>query len=483
MYRETLLGFRNVPATKKLPKDLDVDVLRCVGDTWDPMVCSYVFTLISGMCRALSEASFFDTGAVGVTGQPRPPLRSRLIHDEATSSSGNGTMHRVVTPMTDRWDAGKKSVQYGGGKGGVTSPSGSRSGGTSRWVKMEEEESWRKRSDDGDMPAPRYAWNDAHIMAQRAQHDDDEKTPEWATLNPNQKIQITADAIEAERQKMQATWRKEKKSDTSGEVEEILNDEIEMWKREQEEHDRTAAEATYHEHQVSTSASKGQPVNLAQLFGGRGVPPAGQEMNTSATQTGQYHTNTPSTSDQQAMLLAAQLRQARLNGEPPASSSSSSSSSQQQGKNLLAMLHQQQQQQQQPPQSQHAYLQQQAYQQRQQQAYQQQQQGRGMPMMMGMPPPPQSPGVAAGGMPMRPPMPQYSMPMPPPPGHPGMPPPHMMPPPPNMMMMRPPPPGFSPGMMPQQQQQQQQQQQAPVRPGQPVNIAALFGSSTGGAPQ
>eukprot|EP00889_Picochlorum_renovo_P000953 jgi/Picre1/27983/NNA_000944.t1 len=459
--REALLGFRHLPATKKLPKDLDVDVLR-----------------------ALTEASFFDTGAVGVTGQPRPPLRSRLIHDEATSSSGNGTIPRVVTPMADRWDAGKKSVQYGGGKGGVTSPSGkhgTRGGGTSRWVKMEEEESWRRKSDGGDMPTPRYAWNDANIMAQRA-HDDDEKTPEWATLNPNQKIQITADAIEAERQKMQAAWRKEKKKEEeSGEVEEVQNDEIEMWKREQEEHDRAEAEAGYqrrgHEQQqqhvsASTSAPKGQPVNLAQLFGAGGsAAPPGQGMN--PTQT------TGSTSDQQAMLLAAQMRQARLNGEPPASSASS----QQQAKNLLAMLHhhQQQQQQQRPQQAPPPGYQQQPYQQ------QQQQQGRGMPMMMGMPPPPQSPGTA-GGMPMRPPMAQYSMPMPPPPGHPGMPPPHMMPPPPNMMMMRPPPPGFSPGVMPQQQQQQQQQQQIPgVRPGQPVNIAALFGSNTaaptGGTPQ
>ncbi|KAI8113067.1 hypothetical protein M9435_003073 [Picochlorum sp. BPE23] len=462
--REALLAFRHLPATKKLPKDLDVDVLR-----------------------ALTEASFFDTGAVGVTGQPRPPLRSRLIHDEATSSSGNGTIPRVVTPMADRWDAGKKSVQYGGGKGGVTSPSGkhgTRGGGTSRWVKMEEEESWRRKSDDGDMPTPRYAWNDANIMAQRA-HDDDEKTPEWATLNPNQKIQITADAIEAERQKMQAAWRKEKKKEEeSGEVEEVQNDEIEMWKREQEEHDRAEAEAGYqgrgHEQQqqqhvsASTSAPKGQPVNLAQLFGAGGsAAPPGQGMN--PTQI------TGSTSDQQAMLLAAQMRQARLNGEPPASSASSS---QQQAKNLLAMLHhqQQQQQQQRPQQAPPPGYQQQPYQQ------QQQQQGRGMPMMMGMPPPPQSPGTA-GGMPMRPSMAQYSMPMPPPPGHPGMPPPpHMMPPPPNMMMMRPPPPGFSPGMMPQQQQQQQQQQQIPgVRPGQPVNIAALFGSNTaaptGGTPQ
>lgn len=43
MYREALLAFRHLPATKKLPKDLDVDVLRCDSDALRAMRCSDVF--------------------------------------------------------------------------------------------------------------------------------------------------------------------------------------------------------------------------------------------------------------------------------------------------------------------------------------------------------------------------------------------------------------------------------------------------------
>lgn len=369
----------------------------------------------------LEDTFFGSAGIPGIPGVLKGPVRSRLIDGQDSmmpqiSRSSPKHIH-LSGRRQDRWDATKSPEKGGSWKGykgssnGVVSPDSHQKNGAqrSRWVKMEEEESWRRDSDNERKREPRYAWGGTN--------HDDATLPEWEDVNPNQEIQMTADVIEAERQKMQAAWRKEleeKKVNNPDAFEEVGDDEIERWKKEQEEQDKTAA-AVPHErmsvHANDQGPAQGRPVDLKNLFGQRtGAAPshhAGQD-------------------------LTAQLSQTHISpGAPPPGMH------QDQGKNLLAMLHA----------------------------------GARPPAPAnnmrppGMAPPPRMappPGMPMGNQPYR-----------------GMPPPGMFPPP-NMM---PPPPHHmgggirmgqsSPNMMP----GPPPQNFPAIRPGQQINVAALFGRS------
>lgn len=404
-------------------------------------------------------------GSAGIPGLPvvlKGPVRSRLIdnsHDSMMSQytrSSPKHIHaagrRQAADSVDRWDSTKSPEGRGAwkthkpqGTNGVTSPDSNQKGfmQRSRWVKMEEEDSWRKNGGDDQTREPRYAWKEGASHQGRAEHYED--APEWADVNPHQKIQMTADVIEAERLKMQATWRKEleeKKAQHPDMYQEVGEDEIEKWKKEQEEQDvapgpgssaiETATQERVPVNRNDIGPAKGRQVDLQHLFGStKNVAPS------------------PAASAQPPPIsqdLATQFSQTYIGvgprgGVPPPGMHTD------QGKNLLAMLH------------------------------------------AGARPPPHPtsiPPVSQGRMAMMPPPPgpggpQYTgMPIP----HPGMFPPNMMP--------RPPPPHMS-GLPVHQNQNPPGTtishpqsfggvpgvQPVMVRPGQQINVAALFGGHGG----
>lgn len=418
-------------------------------------------------CSDLTEAAFFDTPDSSKFGLPsglpglKGPVRSRLIDDGASmgnDSFGSYSQRMRSSPQKiDRFDSRKddrwgssKSSEGGSWKGKMTSPSFSgKNSNRSRWVKMEEEDSWRKSSDDA-VREPRYAWNEKNIQAAQTQ-DTDEATPEWATINPNQKIQITADVIEAERQKMQAAWRKELEDKKKGQdsLEEIDDDEIEKWKKEQEEQDKREPVGA-----PSSVPSGGAPVVGISSARPEGLPVKGQQVNLSQLFGAAASSQQSMQQRQMENSIASQLSHTHIRnndsiGSPP-----------DQGRNLLAMLN--------------------------------------SAPSQGMPPPPM--GRALGPMPpghMGPPGPMQQPYRP-------MPPPSMMGPPgfvPNNLMPRPgmaPPPGMQGAPMPQNfpahllglkqpgqvppgaqmnpmpPQQHMLSPPSGVQPGQQINVAALF---------
>eukprot|EP00890_Picochlorum_soloecismus_P001474 jgi/Picsp_1/2327/NSC_05790-R1_---NA--- len=270
--RDELLEFRHLETTRNLPANLNQDLLN-----------------------DLAEACFFDESAIssglvggvlgrGVIGGPIPgtglgvPVRSRLVEDGGMDDSAltfssqlvgnrNGSGYPMSSPQRiqrrpgdeNRWDAHKspngslegswKAKQQRGGarpegrwtktddsfsqEKGSVSGSPSRPGhSASRWVRMEGEDSWRKKDGGSSTPASsRHGWHEGSGEGGNA-------TPEWANVNPNLKIAMTAGQIEAERQRMQAMWRKDSKPKKDEDVEEIDEDEIERWKKEQDEEDR-----------------------------------------------------------------------------------------------------------------------------------------------------------------------------------------------------------------------------------------------------
>jgi hypothetical protein len=461
------LSFRNLPTTKKLPENIDADVLRYAGVFRVKKMNIVQEILTVRGCSDLTEAAFFDTSDSSNFGLPsglpglKGPVRSRLIDDGASmgnDSFGSYGQRMRSSPQKidrsdlrkdDRWGSAKSS-EGGSWKGKLTSPSFSgKNSNRSRWVKMEEEDSWRKSSDDA-VREPRYSWNDKNIQAAQA-HDTDDTTPEWATINPNQKIQITADVIEAERQKMQAVWRKELEDKKKGQdsLEEIDDDEIEKWKKEQEEQDKREPVGA-----PSSVPSRGAPVVGIPSARPDGLPMKGQQVNLSQLFGAGASPQQPM--QQMENNIASQLSHTHISnndsiGSPP-----------DQGRNLLAMLNSA------PPQ--------------------------GMPPpSMGRPLGPIPPGHMGPPGPMQ----QPYRPMPPP-GH--VLPPNMMVPPgfvPNNMMPRPgiaPPPGMQGAPMPQNfpphlvgskpppgaqmnpmpPQQHMLSPPSGVQAGQQINVAALF---------
>lgn len=357
------------------------------------------------------------------------PVRSRLIDGQDSmmpqyaKSSPKHIQGSGRGQGGDRWDATKSPEKGGSWKGhkgnGVVSPDSHQKNGAqrSRWVKMEDEESWRKDGNDERKREPRYAWGGSS--------NDDKTVPEWEDVNPNQEVQMTADVIEVERQKMQALWRKEleeKKAKDPDAFVEIGDDEIERWKKEQQEQDKSAAPhgVSNHErmtvHRNEVGPAQGRQVNLQNLF---------------ASKTG---------AQDPVQDISAQLLQTQISttSAPPLGMLPD------QGKNLLAMLHAGAR----PPAPTNTIV-----------------------PPPGMRPPPGMP-ILQGAQPF-----QGGMPRPPP----GMFPPNMMPPPPHVV---------SNGMSMPQGQSVPQLQSAPVpqnyaaiRPGQQINVAALFGSAPGMPPQ
>lgn len=245
----------------------------------------------------MAEACFFDEsalssgvvggvlgrgmigGSISGTGLGGVPVRSRLVEDGGMDNgaltftsqliaSRNGSGHPMSSPQRiqrrpgdeNRWDAHKspngslegswKAKQQRGGarsegrwtktddsfsqeKGSASGSPAKPGHSASRWVKMEGEDSWRKKRDGSSTPATsRHGWHD------EGSGEGGNAMPEWANVNPNAKIAMTAGEIEAERQRMQAMWRKELKQKKDEDVEQIDEDEIERWKKEQDEEDQ-----------------------------------------------------------------------------------------------------------------------------------------------------------------------------------------------------------------------------------------------------
>lgn len=204
-----------------------------------------------------------------------PPGGSLDRHDQNSWRGGK--------KVGGSWGSSKKdeswNVKSWGGRGQLVSPT-KKMGSvatSSRWVKTEEEDSWRRKDDNSDtLPAPRYAWKDKGTNLEKKEHGESE--PEWADAMPTEKVPMTAGDIEAERQQMQAKWRKEmeRKAKERHEasiiepVEEVDDDEIESWKREQEEeeaHERKAPSMPPAPKPTQPMPQKGEQVNLSALFG------------------------------------------------------------------------------------------------------------------------------------------------------------------------------------------------------------------------
>ena len=304
--------------------------------------CRFVsleLTVNFALCSDLAEACFFDESAIssglvggvlgrGMIGGAIPgtglggPVRSRLVEDGGMDNSAvtfssqlvgnrNGSGYPISSPQRiqrkpgddNRWDAHKspngslegswkaKQQKWGARSDGrwtktddpsqekgTVSGSPARPGhSASRWVRMEGEESWRKKDDGSSTPASsRHGWHD------QGSGEGPNATPEWANVNPNAKIAMTAGEIEAERQRMQAMWRKESKQKDE-DVEEIDEDEIERWKKEQDEEDRRGRDAQLPQQpaQPNLNVREANNVPLSQPSGlssqpGVGMPAAAQ---------------------------------------------------------------------------------------------------------------------------------------------------------------------------------------------------------------
>ena len=165
----------------------------------------------------------------------------------------------------------------------TTAPAGGKDapGSVARWVK-DDSDDWRSKKQTGGAPEPRYDWTD-RVAGTGAPGGDPGNgpssgrgskgsgMPEWAEESGTGGLSMTASDIEAERQRMQAEWRKARAPQPTffeeTPVDDLLDDdEIERWKKEQEEEERK--EVARGPTPAQRGPVPGQHIDVNALFGG-----------------------------------------------------------------------------------------------------------------------------------------------------------------------------------------------------------------------
>lgn len=231
---------------------------RDTGGSWIQVAPRRGPSSSSGDWRARDQPAGTNQRAPSIDGGPRP----------GTAGTSWGREERVV--------------QSGPGSGPKDSSSSS---AAARWGRDNDKDDWRARKQAGAAPEPRYDWTDrvpgtgapggGNGSAPGGRGKGGNGVPEWAEEGSGSGVPMTAADMEAERQRMQAEWRRARAPAPQGEettfVDDLVDDdEIERWKKEQEEEERKEAVRVAGQAQSPAGPVHGQHVDMKALFGAGG---------------------------------------------------------------------------------------------------------------------------------------------------------------------------------------------------------------------